>query len=669
MSLPAPVLDDRRFQEIVDEAKSNITRYCPEWTDHNVSDPGIAMIELFAWMTDMLLYRVNQVPDKLYVKFLEMVGIVLEPPRAAHAPVTFYLSAPQPTDIKIPEGTEVATVRTETSSAIVFTTEADLTIRTTKTQAIYTRASDAKAPWTSRDVRRLELGGHPINVFSTDPAPGDALYIALERDHSRHVLAIRLTCDVAAGPGVNPTNPPFVWQVWQGKDSGWGACDVEYDGTHALNIPGEVILHTPTMAEGVLSDQRGWWLRCLLTPSTADSGAYYKPPIVSQLQVEARGGTVGARHAVTVRDEVLGRSDGTPGQRFRLQNTPVLARDARRDTLVVELTPGGDQVWHEVADFADSSEYDLVFTLDSLTGELTLGPSLLQPDGSVYRFGAVPPKGSRLRMARYQYGGGVLGNAPPGALAILKSSIPYVARVSNREAATGGRDAQSLEDAKLRAPQKLRSRARAVTADDYEQLAMEVPGVARAHCLVPGAQPGRPQDPRPGHVVLLVLPQVDDPSSPMTPSQVALPPAMASAVQARLNDHRLLGTTLEVRAPRLQWLTVGVTLRVAERTDPAIMEELRVQGEEALYRYLNPYVGGPHGAGWPLGRDLNRSELWGLLQQIPRVEYADELRITIAESQAAVAQSNSASHLSVPFDGLVCSGRHQVKVDFAVDEG
>src|SRR5215475_10984669 len=103
MPLPTPVLDDRRFQDIVDEAKRLIPHFCPEWTDHNVSDPGVALIELFAWMTEMLLYRVNQVPEKNYVKFLELIGVRLEPPRSAHAPVTFYLSAAQPEDVTVPK--------------------------------------------------------------------------------------------------------------------------------------------------------------------------------------------------------------------------------------------------------------------------------------------------------------------------------------------------------------------------------------------------------------------------------------------------------------------------------------------------------------------------------------------------------------------------------------
>ena len=72
MTLPTPRLDDRTFQELVDEAKRNVQRRCPEWTNHNVSDPGVTLIETFAWMTDMLLYRLNRVPDRLYVKFLEL---------------------------------------------------------------------------------------------------------------------------------------------------------------------------------------------------------------------------------------------------------------------------------------------------------------------------------------------------------------------------------------------------------------------------------------------------------------------------------------------------------------------------------------------------------------------------------------------------------------------
>jgi len=64
--LQAPNLDDRTFQDIVNEAIKLIPRYCPKWTNYNPGDPGITLIELFAWMTELIIYRLNRVPDKNY---------------------------------------------------------------------------------------------------------------------------------------------------------------------------------------------------------------------------------------------------------------------------------------------------------------------------------------------------------------------------------------------------------------------------------------------------------------------------------------------------------------------------------------------------------------------------------------------------------------------------
>ena len=77
MALPAPDLDDRRFQDLVDDAKRMVMRRCPEWTDHNVSDPGVTLIETFAFLTDQVLFRLNRVPDRLYLKFLDLIGLRL----------------------------------------------------------------------------------------------------------------------------------------------------------------------------------------------------------------------------------------------------------------------------------------------------------------------------------------------------------------------------------------------------------------------------------------------------------------------------------------------------------------------------------------------------------------------------------------------------------------
>ena len=108
MPLTAPVLDDRRYADIVRDAKSLIPRYTPEWTDHNPSDPGITLIELYAWMTDMLLYRVNQVPERNYVKFLQLLGVERCPAAPARAELTFTLARPDLDHVIVPSGTRVA---------------------------------------------------------------------------------------------------------------------------------------------------------------------------------------------------------------------------------------------------------------------------------------------------------------------------------------------------------------------------------------------------------------------------------------------------------------------------------------------------------------------------------------------------------------------------------
>ena len=128
--LPDIQLDDRRFQDLVSEARLRINRACPEWTEHNVSDPGITLIELFAWMTEMTIYRLNRVPDKLHVTLLELLGIQLDGPSAAATDVRFRLVEP-PTEPLRDRGRRrprSATPRTARDDSIVFQVGEDFTI-------------------------------------------------------------------------------------------------------------------------------------------------------------------------------------------------------------------------------------------------------------------------------------------------------------------------------------------------------------------------------------------------------------------------------------------------------------------------------------------------------------------------------------------------------------
>ncbi|MGW6928875.1 putative baseplate assembly protein [Lentzea sp. NPDC054927] len=122
--LPVPSLDDRRFSDLVDQAMRLRAQLCPEWTSTEPGDPGVALIEIFAFLTDQLIYRLNQVPDRLYSTFLNMVGVRGRPAGVASTMVAFGLGSPNDQPVHIPAGTSVATVRTDDSAPVEFRTVA-----------------------------------------------------------------------------------------------------------------------------------------------------------------------------------------------------------------------------------------------------------------------------------------------------------------------------------------------------------------------------------------------------------------------------------------------------------------------------------------------------------------------------------------------------------------
>jgi predicted phage baseplate assembly protein len=668
MSLPVPNLDDLTFQQIVDHARKLIPFYCPEWTDHNISDPGITMVELFASMTEMLLYRVNQVPEKMYSTFLNMLGVRMAEARAAQAKITFYLSSSRlPEPQAIAAGTEVATVRTETDPAIVFTTEEELVLRPPTLSGVYNISAQSQPnnsnSWLPFDLADLKLGRH-IPVFPPSLASGDMFCLALEADHSNHVLALRFSIARVSGSGVNPDAPPIEWVVWSAQANSYLPCEKEVDTTGGFSQDGEVLLYLPAMSPQQI-DGRSYYLLCCRLTRVQDTtqNRYQHQPTLSSVEIEVRGGTVAARQAVVVRNEFIGESDGSAGQRFTLRNDSLLERLPDQEFLLVT-RPGEPQPerWHEVRDFADAGPESKVYSLDSRTGELTLGPLLPQPEGGAKSYGAAPPRGSRLAFSQYRYGGGVRGNVPRGAIRVLKSSIPYIARVLNRSAAVGGLDAQSPAEARLLAPQKLRERTRAVTADDYEALACEIAGVYAAHCYGPGAQPGAAGELRPGQVGLALLPARPANHADTRPGLIAIEQMRASRelcdlVAGELRKRSVLGVNVIARTATLVVVRVVVRMHLRQPLNSGQRDLIRQRVEEALYGYLNPYSGGPTGKGWPFGRNLYSAELFTLLlQRTPELEYIERLELYAGDQSEAVAQ------IAVAHDGLICSGMHVVEI-------
>src|SRR5262245_38284037 len=564
MALPVPNLDDRRFQDLVDDAKRQVQQRCPEWTDHNVSDPGVTLIELFAWMTEQVVYRLNRVPDRNYVKFLELIGVSLYPPTAARTRVTFWLSALQPDVVTLPTGTQVATVRTDTDDAIALTNTEDLPIIPSSLAPIGPMI-DGK---TLRDHMQALDKGTEVYCFQKTPSPGEALYIGLSEAVPSNAVRLRFQADID-GVGVDPTNPPLAWEAWTGDD--WEPCVLDSDTTGGLNRDGDVVIHVPRgHVVSLITKQRAGWLRARVTEPVEGQPAYSASPNIKGLNAITIGGTVDVVNAELVKDEEIGISEGVPGQRFLLKRGPVVPGD---DDPVLEVT--GDEGWDEwsyVPDFAASGPDDTHFTVDLSSGEIRFGPAVRLADGALRRYGAVPVKGAHLRLREYRTGGGRKGNVSARAISVLKSSIPFVSRIENRRPARGGVDGEDIENAKVRGPSRLRARGRAVTTEDYEQLAREAaPEVARVRAVAAGDGTDA------GSVRVLIVPSAVSEAGRLRFDQLVPSPDTLQKITDRLEESRVIGTRAVVEPPVYRGVTVVAKLKARPRANPARLQEEALQ--------------------------------------------------------------------------------------------
>jgi predicted phage baseplate assembly protein len=714
--LPKSNLDDRTFRDLVEECRLRIPRYCPEWTNYNPGDPGITFIELFAWLTDQMLLRFNQVPRLNYVTFLELMGIRLQPSKPARTELTFYLSKAQPFPITIKSGTEVATVRSETEAAIVFTTDADLAIGTPTTKQFITANVDPNADinkFPSEEDFQTSFphpGPSGENVeerplFANPPQPNNCFYLVLDEAMGQlagNVIALTFYGEPARSTGIDPNNPPLNWQAWNGekwcnvlrvpandKTKGFSFAEVAQQGFDPLNDGADVILHLPqklpivslpssTSIQAHSSDNEerysGYWIRCVYRKSQESQPGYSVSPTIVGLSVRSIGGTVNASHCVVAEEELLGISNGKPGQRFQLQNIPVLSRDLdKQEHIQVRSSGYPVEDWQEVSDFSSSKPTDLHYTIDAITGTVQFGPRVQEPErlkhrtqqpaqawGSVtdcsparessippapstieleQQYGKVPPPGAEIYMRRYRSGGGTIGNVQAERLTVVKTAIPYVKNVTNYSAAEGGKDAESLAQAVMRIPELLRTREAAVTPEDFERLAIRSPvAIARARCL------RHYTSTNPGTVLLLIVPDIDRSHQSLTTLATnGLNPDAALHIETQkdtlkhyIDDRKPLGVRVQYEQPT--YIRVKAHVEVILHDNYLNQStQVKKQLQTRLFEFLNPVIGGIHGNGWEWGRPVYPSDVIAQCQAIEGVRYVSTVKLfsarKIAEGQ------------------------------------
>lgn len=648
-----PQIDDRRFEDILAEVRTRIARYTPEWTpvwtDVNDSDPGITLAQLFAWLSELLIYRMNKVPELNYIKFLQLIGIELKPAEPAQAEITFPVLDTHPDPyVIVPLRTQISAEPNDGGAPVIFETDRALTALTAQLAAVQVFEG-----FDYTDVTALnnepELGFEPFgSLANVDSAV--VLGFKFDKEFPAGVeLNISFTTfEGGSFAGVSDCGLPesaafpsatILWEYWNGSE--WRGMNLLKDETRSLEKSGHVYLKTPAKNEmqrvvlGRVTDLL-YYIRGRITRS-----GYERVPKLFAI----RTNTVSAKQAETVLNEVLGGSDGRPNQVFRLTNTPVLP-----DNLIIEVDEGDGFVqWQRVQDFFGSDADDRHFILNPTSGEVRFG------DGET---GAIPVAnvnnpGSNVVARNYRFGGGKRGNVGANSLKTLLTSVLGLDEnaITNLQAAFGGRDEELLEEAKKRAPQALKNKCRAVTGEDFESLAMQAANIKRAKAL-PLFHPSFPGVKVPGVVTVIVVPDSDSPKP--VPSDGTI-----RTVCAYLNLRRLLTTELYVIKPNYQ--EVSARVEVIARND-ADLGEVKQQIETALLNYFHPLKGGEDNSGWPFGGKIAFSQVYQRVFTVEGVQSIEKLVLFIDGNEIPECKD-----VPIAEGMLVFSTAHEVTVNYSFD--
>jgi len=620
--LPIPDLDDRSFDQLVKEAIRRIPVYAPEWTDHNVHDPGITLIELFAWLTEMQLYSLDRIGDRHYLKYLKLLGIQPQPARPAKVDVTFSLKSISDGIVTVEKQSKVFT--NNTATGITFETDEEIDVLPMVLKRVVSFANLKYSEVTEFNQPNNTF----YNAFGEKAEAGSSLYLGfnfekatiVDREVKFNVYLYEEDLPPVGKHGseiakVYPS-AEVLWEYWAGDVNEWLALELNpsvNEVVTTLSSSGRISFIMPSDIEKSrvsTIDEDLFWIRCRVI-----QGGYEIPPRIDRIMLN----TVAAMQGITVDKESLGSSSGLPYQSFSTEQSPIIV-----GTQVVTIK--GDD-WQEVDDFDASEPEDNHYVIDRETGEITFGDGIR---------GKVPPQDEEIYIT-YRYGGGEQGNIPANEIAIIynKDGNLLDIGVGNCFPATGGKEKETIQEAILRAKMELKIPFRAVTAEDFEFIAEATPGlrVARAKAKV--------YSDNDNEVIVVVVPH--SPLEKATPSS-----GFMRTVCEHIDMHRLITTNIKMDKPEYVRVSINAAIKIKPGANSNVVSG-RV--EKAIDGFLSPLKGGPEGDGWPFGRSVYRSEVYEVIDKVEGVDCVSRLSL-----------SGAMGDLDIGDLDLVYPGRHNIEI-------
>lgn len=707
MPLPAPRIDDRDYRALVEETLARVPVHTPEWTNFNSSDPGVTIVQLFAFLTENLIFRANQIPERNRAKFLKLLGIPLHTASEARGIVTFRNDTGEAKTQVLSHDQQLL------AGKISYRTAQGLDVLPVEAR-IFTKRPMVASPEVTQYYQLLYASfGNTLpaelNLYqsvSFDPAQGPldisdtvdrAFWIALlarkpdEVEDARKALGGRTMSlgiqpdssveQVALAPGSAPLSSEGVlsFDVARPNANGelvfvdrrpapeWRSLDARMDfdplsapGIVELKLPaeGELKLWTnlepleagvgdlpPALDDSKLAETLITWIRV-----TASSAA--------DLRLKWAGiNAVAIRQIETIRAERLADGDGKPSQLRQLARHPVLENSVAITTVAPN---GSEQVWSAIDDLlAAAPEVPVYgnqqilapktsFRVDAEAGLIAFGDGLA---------GQRPGDGDRIYV-RYDYCEGLEGNVNAGA---IKEGplVPPTLKATNPIATWGGADAEKVHDGERQIQRFLQHRDRLVTEADFRSIAWRTPGVAIGRIDVlpawhPDLAPAAVGS-VPGVVTVLAAPRTD-PAHPMAPRADR---DFLDTLCRYLDPRRLVTTELVLRGPIYKgiWISVGIEVAggvsIAETID-AVKARLRsylspLPQDSGFASTEVPLYGpetDPARRGWPLDRAVHARALLAEAARVPGVvEVADVL---LTQGAGGAVQSVAITGIELP---------------------
>jgi len=661
MPLPKPVLDNRTFDQLVAEGRGQIPRLCPQWTDHNASDPGITLLELAAWLTEQNVYRFDRPSDEALREFVRLTGVLPRSPGVARTVAV--LGNPNPAGVSLP-----ARIQLASSVVELFETTAPLFVSPATLTAL------AAGKGTPVDVTSSNSALVPYAAFGERPRQGHALYLGFDRaldapgatlslhvwtetwekdDATRDALIdefnamvdrIKQDCSCEAWKAAAASNDwqrhyrvSTIWEYYAGGGA-WQPLKDVVDETRALSLTGFVHFSAPAGHQAGGIGPR-FYIRCRII-----RGRYECPPRLVHVAFNA----VPAEHALSRAERAIGLARGHASALFLLGEAPVVAGETQ-----LRLDDGAGDVetdWREVMDWDRSGPHARDYRVSPERGELMSGDGLRA---------AVLPAGYTI-FASYRSGGGEGGNIQADTLSRVPPNAANVALAAPLAglaneliafqpfAALGGAPRETLRAAQARAFAVAHDVDKAVTVADFERLALATPAVpvARVHAVA-GLYPGLPCYSAPGVVSLIVVPRCRLPA-PM-PSR-----ALLDAVARYLSPRRLVTSEVHVVPPHYRRVAVYATLALDCEVDA---DAALARALAAIDKFFDPLTGGPDGAGWPIGRTVYRSEVLALLADLEGV-----IRVTEFGLKGLGDREPRCDNIELCPHELVAPGRHRIRI-------